>query len=95
MAASDKKISELTSLAAAPAVGDYIEVIDISEALDTDKNKSLTMAWLFYEPTIVKPTVADLSNMTHSHANDLGGGAMSVLFYENEVVSYENDLIFP
>ena len=95
MAATDKKLSELTALAAAPAVADYIEIIDISEPLDADKNKRLTMAWLFYQPTIVKPTIADLTNMTHSHANDLGGGAMSVLFYENEVVSYENDLVFP
>ena len=83
MAATDKKLSELTALAAAPAVADYIEIIDISEPLDADKNKRLTMAWLFYQPTIVKPTIADLTNMTHSHANDLGGGAMSVLFYEN------------
>ena len=95
MAATDKKISELTALAAAPATNDYVEVVDISEPLDTDKNKRLTMAWLFYEPTIVKPTIADFTNMTHSHSKDSEGGAMSVIFYENEVVSYENDLIFP
>lgn len=95
MAATDKKISELTALVAAPALGDLIEVVDISEPLDTDKNKGLTMAWLFYEPSIVKPSIADLTNMAHSHANDSGGGAMSLVFYENEVVSYENDLIFP
>jgi len=95
MAATDKKISGLTALAAAPAVGDLIEIVDISEPLDADKNKGLTMAWLFHEPTIVKPTIADLSNMTHSHSSDAGGGAMSLVFYENEIVSYENDLIFP
>jgi len=95
MAASDKKISELTALAAAPALGDYVEVIDISEPLDADKNKRLTMSWLFYEPSIVKPSIADFANMTHSHTKDSEGGAMSLVFYENEVVSYENDLIFP
>ena len=95
MAATDKKISELTALAAAPAVDDYIEVVDISEPLDADKNKRLTMTWLFYQPTIVKPTIADLTNMKHAHSNDAGGGAMSLLFYENDVVSYENDLVFP
>lgn len=95
MAATDKKMSELTALAAAPATDDYVEVIDASEALDTDKNKRLTMAWLFYEPTIVKPTIADLTNMSHSHSKDSEGGFMSLVFYENEVVSYENDLIFP
>ena len=95
MAASDKKISELTALAAAPAVGDLIEVVDISEALDTDKNKRLTITWLFNEPTIVKPTIADLTDMVHSHTSDSEGGFISLIFYENEVVSYENDLIFP
>lgn len=95
MAATDKKISELTALAAAPAVGDLIEVVDISEPLDTDKNKGLTMAWLFYEPTIVKPTIADLTNMQHDHSSNAGGGIMSLIFYENEIVSYENDLVFP
>lgn len=90
MAASDKKISELTALTAAPALTDYIEIVDISESLDADKNKRLTMTWLFYQPTI-----GDLSNMTHNHANNAGGGAMSVMFYENEVISYENDLVFP
>ena len=100
MAATDKKISELTALAAAPAVGDYIEVVDISEALATDKNKRLTIAYLFDQPnitspTLVTPTVADLSSMPHTHANATGGGAMALVFYENEVVSYENDLVFP
>lgn len=95
MAATDKKLSELTALAAAPAVDDLIEIVDISEPLDADKNKSITPAWLFHQPIIAKPTIADLSNMTHSHANDAGGGAMSMMFYENEVVSYENDLVFP
>ena len=90
MAASDKKISELTALTAAPAMGDYVEVVDISEPLDADKNKLLTISWLFYQPTI-----GDLSNMTHSHSKDSEGGFMSLVFYENEVVSYENDLIFP
>ena len=95
MAASDKKISELTALAAAPAVDDLIEIVDISEPLDTDKNKRLTIAWLFNEPTIEKPTIADLTNMQHDHATITGGSIMSVMFYENEIVSYENDLIFP
>ena len=95
MAATDKKISELTALGAAPAVGDLIEVVDVSEALDADKNKYLTMAWLFYQPIITAPTIADLTNMAHTHANVAGGGAMSLVFYENNVVSYENDLVFP
>lgn len=100
MAASDKKISELTALGAAPAADDYIEIVDISESLDADKNKRLTIANLFNQPsitspTLLTPTVADLSNMPHTHANATGGGALSLLFYENEVVSYENDLVFP
>lgn len=100
MAASDKKISELTALGAAPATTDYIEIVDISEALDADKNKRLTIANLFESPsintpTLVTPTIADFSNADHNHANAAGGGAMSLLFYENEVVSYENDLVFP
>lgn len=69
MAATDKKISELTALTVAPALTDYIEVVDISESLDTDKNKRLTFDYLFR--------------------------ALSIVFYENEVVSYENDLVFP
>ena len=66
MAATDKKISELTALAAAPAVDDYIEIVDISESENADKNKRLTIAWLF----------------------------KGLVFYENNVVSYENDLVF-
>lgn len=66
MAATDKKISELTALAAAPAVGDLIEVVDISEPLDADKNKQMAIPWLFKR----------------------------CVFYENDVVSYENDLVF-
>lgn len=75
MAASDKKISELTELAVPPAAGDYIEIVDINEALDADKNKRLTITLLFTSPTLVTPTVADLTNMVHDHANAAGGGA--------------------
>jgi len=69
MAATDKKISQLTALTDAPALTDYFEFVDISESLDADKNKRLTVDWLFR--------------------------ALSIVFYENEVVSYENDLVFP
>ena len=100
MAASDKKISELTALGAAPATDDYIEIVDISEALDADKNKRLTIAKLFESPaintpTLTAPVVSDLSSMTHTHASDVQGGALQIIFYENEVVAYENDLVFP
>jgi len=66
MAATDKAITDLTALAAAPAVGDLIEIVDISEPLDADKNKQMAIPWLF----------------------------KGFVFYENEVVSYENDLVF-
>ena len=38
-----KKISELTALTA-PASGDYVPIVDISEALDADKTKRITLA---------------------------------------------------
>lgn len=44
---TDMKISDLTALVEAPATDDYIEIVDISEALDADKNKRITTAWLF------------------------------------------------
>ena len=94
MAATDKKISELTPLGAAPASDDYFEIVDASETEDGEKNKSLEIQWLFYQPVFIRPTIADLSNMTHTHASDAQGGALAVMFYENEIVSYENDLVF-
>lgn len=45
--AVDRKISDLDPLAVSPAVDDELEILDISEALDEDKNKRITIATLF------------------------------------------------
>lgn len=45
--ATDRKISDLDSLAVAPAANDELEILDNSEALDEDKNKRITIQDLF------------------------------------------------
>ena len=43
---ADRKISDLTSLTS-PATGDLLPVVDVSEAANVDKNKSITFGSLF------------------------------------------------
>ena len=43
---ADRKISALTSLTS-PAEGDLLPVVDVSEAADANKNKSITLSTLF------------------------------------------------
>ena len=43
---ADRKISDLTALSA-PATGDLIPVVDVSEAANVDKNKSITFGTMF------------------------------------------------
>ncbi len=43
---ADRKISELTALTS-PAEGDLLPVVDVSEAADANKNKSITLSTLF------------------------------------------------
>ena len=43
---ADRKISDLTSLTS-PATGDLLPVVDVSEAANVDKNKSITFGTLF------------------------------------------------
>lgn len=56
MAVVSTKISGLTELAAAPAAGDLVAIVDVSEASDDDKNKKLTVTNLFNSPAIATPT---------------------------------------
>jgi hypothetical protein len=43
---ADRKITELTSLTA-PATGDLLPIVDVSEAANVDKNKSITFGAMF------------------------------------------------
>jgi hypothetical protein len=49
---ADRKISDLTALTT-PASGDYLPIVDISEAAAASKNKSITLAELFKIPDAV------------------------------------------
>jgi len=44
---ADKQLTELTALAVAPAATDVLYIGDLSEAVDDDKNKQITVADLF------------------------------------------------
>jgi hypothetical protein len=61
---ADRKITDLTSLTA-PATGDLLPVIDISEAANVDKNKSITLGTLFRtlpDGTVGAPSIGFLSD---------------------------------
>ena len=49
---ADRKISDLTALTT-PAAGDYLPIIDISEASASSKNKRITLTELFKIPDAV------------------------------------------
>ena len=43
---ADRKISALTALTS-PATGDLVPIVDVSEAANADKNKSITFGTVF------------------------------------------------
>ena len=49
---ADRKISDLTALTT-PAAGDYLPIVDISEAAAASKNKRITLTELFKIPDAV------------------------------------------
>jgi hypothetical protein len=49
---ADRKISDLTALTT-PAAGDFLPIVDISEAAAASKNKSITLTELFKIPDAV------------------------------------------
>jgi hypothetical protein len=49
---ADRKISDLTALTT-PAAGDYVPIVDISEAAAASKNKRITLEELFKVPDAV------------------------------------------
>jgi hypothetical protein len=49
---ADRKISDLTALTT-PAAGDYVPIVDISEAAAASKNKRITLTELFKIPDAV------------------------------------------
>jgi hypothetical protein len=49
---ADRKISDLTALTT-PAAGDYLPIVDISEASASSKNKRITLTELFKIPDAV------------------------------------------
>lgn len=69
---ADRKISDLTALTT-PAAGDYLPVVDISEAAAADKNKRITLEALFAgapygTPRLPLPTFAS-ATLTYTGAN--------------------------
>ena len=61
---ADRKISALTALSS-PATGDLLPVVDVSEAANVDKNKSITLGTLFRglpNGTVGAPAVGFLSD---------------------------------
>ena len=61
---ADRKITDLTALTA-PATGDLLPVIDISEAANVDKNKNITLGTLFRtlpDGTVGAPSIGFLSD---------------------------------
>ena len=62
---ADRKITDLAALAA-PATGDLLPIIDISEAANVDKNKSITFGTLFRalsDGTAGAPAIGFLSDL--------------------------------
>lgn len=61
---ADRKISDLSALTS-PATGDLLPVVDVSEAANVDKNKSITLGTLFRglpDGTVGAPAVGFLSD---------------------------------
>ncbi len=61
---ADRKISDLTALSS-PATGDLLPIVDVSEAANADKNKSITFATLFRtldDGSVGAPAVGFLSD---------------------------------
>jgi hypothetical protein len=80
----DKKITEMDALGGAPAQNDLIEMVDVSEALDEDKNKKMTVAelglGLAVQKQFVEPFTNALAATTTGKANQYGldGGAATL-----------------
>ena len=72
---STAKISELTELAAAPAIDDLLVVVD-STATET---KYVTISNLFSSPTIAGPTVTGTATFFGATITDGGSVARSIL----------------
>jgi len=81
---ADRKITDLTALTS-PATGDLLPIVDVSEAADADKNKSITYSVLFRnlpDGTAGAPSVGFLSDigttgLYRPAANELGVSANS------------------
>lgn len=56
---ADKKISDLTSLGAAPATGDLLPLVDISDTTDSAQgtSKKMTVANIFTSPALTTPAL--------------------------------------
>ncbi len=70
----NKKISALTALGGAPATGDLIPIVDISDTTDapTGTTKKITKANLF-----TAPEISDFTNAQHDHGDADDGGQLT------------------
>lgn len=85
---ADAKISALTALtASAAATGDYVPVVDISEALDADKNKRITMDEM--RKYVVSRRGARISRVTNAAAS----GASTDVLVPFTTEDYDTDSI--
>jgi hypothetical protein len=88
--ATDRKISALTSLTGANAAdGDLLHIVDIDEAADADKNKSITCAELKskFVPTLLSyaPThSAGWGTMDHATFNYTLNGVIMTIWGEQK-----------
>ena len=74
---ADRKISDLTALTT-PASGDYLPIVDISEAAAASKNKSITLAELFKIPDAVDIETGTSTGTGSGSGLGSGSGAMKV-----------------
>jgi hypothetical protein len=91
---ADQKVSELSALGVAPASGDMLYLVDISEATAADKSKYLLISSLFDSPTITTPTIADFTNMTHDHSDAAAGGEVDYATVFERIVTMDGDFVF-
>lgn len=92
---ADTKITGLTVLGAAPATGDLVELVDVSDTTMSANgtNKSMTVANLFNAPTITAPTITTSIVPTSNDGAALGSTAnqFSDLFLaEGGVINFDN-----
>jgi hypothetical protein len=71
---ADTKLSALTALGGAPATGDLVEVVDISDTtMSVDgTNKKMTVANIFTSPSITSPTITTSPTAAGATWTDLG-----------------------